>query len=189
MTYPNGDIYEGEWKDNKSHGQGTFFYLADNKNKGDKYVGEYKDDKKSGYGTYSYADGDKYVGEWKDGKSHGQGTYTWTTGATYVGEWKDDKRHGKGKMTYADGKIYEGEFRNGSKVAIEFDPKKYWEGALNCYRFTDSPIKDSQRPYVDLLTAQVELYKNSNASSAKNNIFMYSNMIVENLGCSKDLFK
>ena len=44
--YPNGDKYEGQWKGDKKHGQGTF----------------------------SFADGDKYVGQWKEGNKHGQGT-------------------------------------------------------------------------------------------------------------------
>jgi len=68
-NYANGDKFEGQIKDGKRHGQGTF-HSAD----GDKYIGEYKDDKMHGQGTYHFADGDKYIGEWKDGKEHGQGT-------------------------------------------------------------------------------------------------------------------
>ena len=64
--FPNGDKYEGEWKNNKMHGQGT----------------------------YTYADGEKYVGEYKDGQVNGQGSYVWASGAKYEGEWKDDKMHG-----------------------------------------------------------------------------------------------
>jgi hypothetical protein len=73
-VYPNGDKYVGEFRDGMSHGQGTYYSLADGEFKGDKYVGEFRDGMPNGRGTYSYADGDKYVGEWRDGKSHGQGT-------------------------------------------------------------------------------------------------------------------
>ena len=59
-TYPDGSKYEGEWKDGKQHGQGT----------------------------YSWHDGDQYVGEWKDDKPHGQGIYTWPNGDKHVGEFK-----------------------------------------------------------------------------------------------------
>ena len=37
--HANGDIYEGEWKDHKSHGYGTYLHKD-----GAKYIGEWKDD-------------------------------------------------------------------------------------------------------------------------------------------------
>ena len=43
-----GRIYEGEWKDGKTHGQGK----------------------------ETHADGETYEGEWKDGVPHGQGKLT-----------------------------------------------------------------------------------------------------------------
>ncbi|MDC0542866.1 hypothetical protein OAO24_05345 [Methylophilaceae bacterium] len=129
--FPNGDKYEGEWKNNKMHGQGTYTY-AD----GEKYVGEYKDGQVNGQGSYVWASGAKYEGEWKDDKMHGQGDYTYpsgsrylgeykygkrhgvgvitmATGNTYEGEWKDDKMHGQGSYTWAEGKVFKGKFING----------------------------------------------------------------------------
>ncbi|GIT07283.1 MAG: hypothetical protein CM1200mP30_09130 [Pseudomonadota bacterium] len=41
---PDGEWYEGEWKDWEKHGQGT----------------------------YSFSNGDKYVGNWKNGNFHGR---------------------------------------------------------------------------------------------------------------------
>ena len=35
---------------------------------GDTYEGEFKDWDVNGQGTYTWSDGNKYVGEWKDGK-------------------------------------------------------------------------------------------------------------------------
>ena len=72
--YENLDVYMGEWKDNKFHGQGTFA------------------------GSRG-----KFVGEWKEGKFHGQGTWIPGNGDKYIGDWKEDKRHGRGTMTYANG--------------------------------------------------------------------------------------
>jgi len=46
-----------------------------NEENGDIYEGEWKDDQKNGYGIYIHANGDVYEGEWRDGKRHGYGTY------------------------------------------------------------------------------------------------------------------
>ena len=43
MYYYNGDLYEGDWVNDKQEGQGTYTW----KN-GSKYVGSWKDDKKNG---------------------------------------------------------------------------------------------------------------------------------------------
>ena len=64
INYPNGDIYKGEIKDGKKHGQGTLT----------------KDD------------GSKYVGEWKNGETHGLGTYIYANGDTETCNYKKDKK-------------------------------------------------------------------------------------------------
>ena len=61
-TFPDGDKYVGEWRDDKAHGQGTFTFAN-----GAKYVGEWKDDKRNGQGTLTLADGTVLQeGIWKD---------------------------------------------------------------------------------------------------------------------------
>ena len=67
QIYAKGGKYVGGWKDGNFHGQGTYFYLADNQFNGDKYVGEFKDDKYNGQGTYTHADGSVQSGIWKGG--------------------------------------------------------------------------------------------------------------------------
>ena len=62
MTWHDGQVYEGEWKDNVSHGKGKL----------------------------SWSNGAIYEGEFKDDKMNGRGKLTLTTGAVYEGEWKDD---------------------------------------------------------------------------------------------------
>ena len=85
-AWPNGDKYEGEWKDGLPNGQGTCTW-----SNGDIYVGEFKDGAFNGQGTYKYANKDVYIGEYKDGLKNGQGTYRWSDGTKYEGEWTDGK--------------------------------------------------------------------------------------------------
>ena len=54
------------------------------------YEGEFKDDMKHGQGTQFYSNGEKHEGEWKDGMKNGQGTYTYADGTVNKGLWKDD---------------------------------------------------------------------------------------------------
>ena len=79
----------------------------------DKYVGEYKDGKSHGQGTYTKIDGFMYTGEWKEGKKDGQATCIFASGSKYVGEFKKDMFHGQGTYIYANGdRIKEGLFEN-----------------------------------------------------------------------------
>ena len=108
ITFPSGEKYVGEFRDDKRSGQGTNTFPD-----GLKYVGEYKDGKRSGQGTFTLPDGAKYVGEFKDGKQNGQGTFTLPDGHKYVGEFKDGKFSGQGTFTFPDGHKYVGEFKDG----------------------------------------------------------------------------
>ena len=108
QTFASGSGgYAGEWKDGKWNGQGTSTF------KGTKYVGEFKDYKRDGQGTLTFATGEKYVGEFKNGNLHGQGTFTFSDGAVYVGEYKDGTYNGQGTLTVANGNKYVGEFKDG----------------------------------------------------------------------------
>ena len=59
--YNDGDRYEGEWKDDKKHGQGK---------KSDLLILTLFDDS---IGKWFGNNGDRYEGEWKDGNMHGEG--------------------------------------------------------------------------------------------------------------------
>jgi len=86
MSYSSGDTYNGFFKNNKRHGQGTYHH----KN-GDKYSGNWKNSKKHGRGTYTWKNGNKYVGQWQNSNMHGQGVKTFKNGKIQRGIWKNDK--------------------------------------------------------------------------------------------------
>ena len=110
-TYPSGDRYIGEWKDNKKNGKGTYIFVQ-----GGEYIGDWKDDNSNGQGTFTYSSGEKYTGEWKDGKAFGKGTFSYAGGEKYVGDWKDGALHGQGVFTNRNGKKYIGGWKEGEYV-------------------------------------------------------------------------
>jgi hypothetical protein len=62
MTWADGKKYEGEWRDDERHGQGTMTW-AD----GTKYSGGFRDDKFHGFGTVTRPDGSEFSGVYTNG--------------------------------------------------------------------------------------------------------------------------
>ena len=54
LIHPNGDVYEGEWLNDKAHGKGIYYHID-----GSKYIGEWIDDKINCYGVLELRNGDK----------------------------------------------------------------------------------------------------------------------------------
>jgi len=82
--YSGGKRYEGEYKDNKKHGQGVLIYPS-----GSKYVGKFKDDEFHGQGTFIWSDGRKYEGEWVNGRESGKFIITSPDGTKQIGKYID----------------------------------------------------------------------------------------------------
>ena len=83
-VYPEGNRYEGYWKNGKRHGNGIYTWIN-----GDKYNGAWKKNKKNGKGTYTFDSGAKYIGRWKEGKKQGRFTYISSTGDVTKQKWKN----------------------------------------------------------------------------------------------------
>nr|CAD7196151.1 unnamed protein product [Timema douglasi] len=73
--------YEGERNDsNQRHGQGRA--LLPN---GDVYEGQYRNGKRHGGGLYVFRGGARYEGQWKKGVKHGEGKFHYPDGSWYEG--------------------------------------------------------------------------------------------------------
>ncbi|CAF0869810.1 unnamed protein product [Brachionus calyciflorus] len=118
----NKDEYIGEWHNNKKEGKGIYNWVS----KGEIFEGEWKDDKRNGfggwkdnkqhgYGTYYYSESHYYEGEWYAGLKSGWGRMYYSNGDIYEGEWSNDKRHGNGMLRLANDNRYEGEWKNDMK--------------------------------------------------------------------------
>ena len=73
IAYYNGKLYFGEWRDRDGDGykEGYGLYYHPSKYI---YEGRFRKDKKHGEGTINYQNGDVYEGGWKAGKKEGWGT-------------------------------------------------------------------------------------------------------------------
>jgi hypothetical protein len=72
------------------NGKGTYKWPE-----GDVYTGQWKNDKFNGQGTYKWPAGHVYTGQWKSNLSNGQGTYKNKHGVTFKGIWVNDELNGK----------------------------------------------------------------------------------------------
>jgi len=63
LIHCDGDVYEGEWYNDKAHGKGTYIHMD-----GAKYTGEWLEDKQHGYGVETWPDGACYEGNYEYGK-------------------------------------------------------------------------------------------------------------------------
>lgn len=108
VTYPNGNVYEGEFKDGYPNGKGKMIC-----NNGDIYECEWKNGMPNGMGKCTYANGNVYEGEFIDGARSGKGKMTATSGDIYEGEFKDGLPNGKGKKISSNGFVIEGEWKDG----------------------------------------------------------------------------
>ncbi len=90
FRYENGDVYEGEFYDDKREGFGVYLWKS-----GDKFIGESLGNVFSGFGVMTFRDGTKYIGDFKNGEFEGEGEKTLTNGSKQIGIWEKGKYLGK----------------------------------------------------------------------------------------------
>ena len=111
LTYSNGDVYEGNFREGKRDGQGTLWFKSGER-EGDVFTGTFKAGRAHGYGEYTCKGGSRwYRGDTTDGadvNSEGcvPGAHT-TPGhpglqksddGYFKGEFAKDERHGSGTL-------------------------------------------------------------------------------------------
>ena len=89
--WDEGDIYEGEFKNNIKEGIGTYRWED-----GATYRGYFKNNQLNGYGYMIFANGNSYLGEFNDGYLSGWGKFTWEDGKCYIGNYYKNKKNGLG---------------------------------------------------------------------------------------------
>jgi hypothetical protein len=125
--------YEGDFKENLRHGDGTYV-LPD----GSVYTGQWRDGMMSGRGVFTWPDGSLYEGDWKDGKRHGLGVLKVSDGFSYDGNWVRNAMEGRGSATYPNGQQYHGLFTNGRREGR--GTMYFTNGAVYEGRFRDDAI-------------------------------------------------
>ena len=111
IIYGDGEEYNGEFKDKKFCGKGTYNFAS-----GLIYEGEFVNNKFNGKGVLTFPNKKIYNGEFKDNKFNGIGAIQNEDGSKYEGEFKDHQYNGKGKFTEPSGKIEIGIWKGGVKI-------------------------------------------------------------------------
>lgn len=148
FKYANGDIYEGEFSDDKREGYGIYTWIT-----GEKFFGESIGDLFAGFGVMEFKDGTKYIGEFKDGEFEGEGEKTFPDGTKktglfgkgiYLGKTSyynkpigttgclnGDCDNGYGMKYYSGNDRYFGYFKNGKRDgygAYYWEDGTHWNG-------------------------------------------------------------
>ena len=119
--FDDGGSYEGEFYNEKAHGNGIYIF-----SNGDIVEGEFNNGIPHGWAKMTKADGSKYIGEFYKGEFHGEGTYWYPDGVKIEGKFKNGNIDGHVTATKINGEVRYAIFKNGEfvKEVNYLDPKK-----------------------------------------------------------------
>jgi hypothetical protein len=148
------------------HGKGKItFPGATGQNFGaEEYDGEWCDDKMHGEGRYTFTSGAEYTGSWTGGKMNGSGKMVYADGTSYAGTWSNNLMDGEGTYVDADGVEWSGIFVNGSfesKIQKKLRSDKEIKDRINQYKgkatdfmtsFCDAFARSDKKTFKDNLS-------------------------------------
>ena len=105
VQYPNGDQYDGDFKNGIREGEGTMTYGET----GNKYEGEWKNNMKDGIGKMTFGTKMKLVGDWFNGQIV-KGKWIFANGTYFEGKFENNYPKGEGVWHFINGNVVKGEF-------------------------------------------------------------------------------
>ncbi|KAL7369975.1 hypothetical protein ABVT39_015002 [Epinephelus coioides] len=134
--YASGEVYDGSFQDSMRHGHGMLRSGKLNTSSPSVFIGQWLQDKKTGYGVFDdITKGEKYMGMWQDHLRQGTGVVVTQFGLYYEGAFKDNKMMGTGILVSEDDTTYEGEFSDdwtlNGKGVLTMANGDYLEGSFN----------------------------------------------------------
>jgi len=112
--FPSGAVYKGGMRDYRKEGRGYWTHPD-----GESYEGGYKDNLQHEWGSYQFQGGNReYRGEWKEGRMEGIGLYTLDKEKRemFVGTWVGDRKDGEGIFWYGDGRVNMQKWEQGNLI-------------------------------------------------------------------------
>lgn len=93
MEWPTrAERFEGEWIDGLPHGFGSLQFFNIEAGTCNYFEGQFKNGKKDGRGTFYYADGTKFEGEWQNDLKNGNGSLHFMNGVVERGYYENDRK-------------------------------------------------------------------------------------------------
>ncbi|CAN9498441.1 unnamed protein product [Ophioblennius macclurei] len=134
--YASGEVYEGSFQEGMRHGHGMLRTGKLNTSSPSVFIGQWLQDKKTGYGVFDdITKGEKYMGMWQDHLRQGTGVVVTQFGLYYEGAFKDNKMTGTGILLSEDDTTYEGEFSDdwtlSGKGVLTMANGDYLEGSFS----------------------------------------------------------
>mmetsp|Transcript_64759 Transcript_64759/g.159389 ORF Transcript_64759/g.159389 Transcript_64759/m.159389 type:complete len:1083 (-) Transcript_64759:8-3256(-) len=147
--------FDGQWKHSYRHGIGTQLWDCGSLI-GCMYEGEWRDGKANGQGTFTFVDGSLFECEWRDGVMNGQAQCTLADGSTFRGRFEDGRPNGPGvwrneletlEADFVQGTPTEGSISDAEGAAGSLDPKsrEKWKFRL-MFDLSDAEWRQLHRP-------------------------------------------